>query len=196
MLQLAGRRAFYLVAVAFGLGVVFSIWLVGRRGEALGLAEQLSLVFTASTVLNVVLALAVSWGWRRLWWCFPRLNEFFFPDLEGTWEVDIHWQWDDRQGDVRAQAEIRQTLLRLSISLESPRSVSRTLSVVPKRDPESGLPELHYLYSAEPTQGYEDDNPPHKGAAILRLGLQGRDVLKVNYFTDRASRGHFEMRRA
>ncbi len=137
-----------------------------------------------------------NYGWRRLWRWFPALNDYLFPDWNGTWDVEIHWQWEEKDGTVSAKAEVKQSLLKLSINLQSERSYSETLSVVPKKHPESSRPHLHYLYEAKPTQGYQDDNPQHTGAAILRPDLDNNDVLRGNYFTDRSTSGHYVMTRA
>lgn len=195
MLQLVGLRAFGTVAVFFGFAVVVGIYLVNARLEELGIVRQISLVLSASTALNVLLAVAFNHGWRRLWRWFPALNDHLFPDWNGTWDVEIHWQWEGKDGTVSAKAEVKQSLLKLSINLQSERSYSETLSVVPKKHPESSRPYLHYLYEAKPTQGYQNDNPEHTGAAILRPDLDNNDVLRGNYFTDRSTSGHYVMTR-
>ena len=191
---LAGRHAFRAVAVVFGIVVVLSIWLVGEYGGELGVLGQLSVVFTGSALLNVGLAVFFATVWKPLWQRCPRLSNWAFPHLEGLWDVKIHWERKHKKGTVRAQAVIRLSFLKLSIDLDSEDSTSTTLSVVPKRHPESGEPELHYLYIADP-KGYPEDKQPHKGAAILRLGLVDKDVMQGNYFTDRASKGQYEMKR-
>lgn len=195
MLQLVGRRAFGAVAVAFCLAVVLFIYVVDTYFRDIGLARQLSFVLSASTILNVVLALAFNYGWRWLWRWIPALNDLLFPDWNGTWDVEIHWQWEGKQGTVAAEAEIKQSLLKLSIGLQSERSDSETLSVVPRKHSESARPHLHYLYDAKPTAGYQDDNPAHTGAAILKPDLASNDILRGNYFTDRASSGYYIMTR-
>lgn len=195
MLQLVARRAFGIVAVAFCVVVVISIDVVDTHFHELGLYRQLSLVLSASAVLNVILGVVFSYFWRWLWRRIPALNDLLFPDWNGTWDVEIHWQWEEQSGTVQAEAEIKQSLLKLSISLQSERSDSETLSVVPKKHPESARPLLHYLYEAKPTAGYQHDNPAHTGAAVLKPDLNSKDILRGNYFTDRATFGHYVMTR-
>lgn len=196
MLQLVGLRAFGTVAVLFGLAVVVGIHLVNAHLQELGIVRQISLVLSASTLLNLLVAVAFNYGWRRLWRRFPALNDHLFPDWNGTWDVEIHWQWEEKEGTVCGKAEVKQTLLKVSVNLQSERSYSETLSVVPKKHPESARPYLHYLYEAKPTQGYQNDNPAHMGAAILGPDLNNNDVLRGNYFTDRSTSGHYVMTRA
>ena len=179
----------------FCVAVVVLIDVAQTHLRELGLYQQLSLVIPASAVLNVILVLAFNHLWRGLWRCIPALNDYLFPDWNGTWEVAIHWQWEGQSGTVQAEAEIKQSLLKVSISLQSQRSYSETLSVVPKKHPESARPHLHYLYEAKPTAGYQDDNPAHTGAAILKPDLNNNDILRGNYFTDRATFGHYVMTR-
>ena len=193
MLQLVGVRAFVAVAVVFGLAVVVGIYMVDAQCQELGIGRQISLVLTGATAFNVILGMAFRYGWRCLWRRFPSLNDRLFPDWNGTWDVEIHSQW--KEEPVYAKAEIKQDLLKVSISLQAERSDSDTLSVVPKKHPESSRPHLHYLYEARPTQGYQDDDLPHMGAAILRPDLNNNDVLRGSYFTNRPTSGHYVMTR-
>ena len=195
MLQLVIIRGMIVVAVAFTATLIIFNFVVDTYFRDLDLFDQLKIVFSASTALNVLLVLLFKCAWRPLWRWMPVLNDLLFPDLNGIWDVEIHWQWEGKNGTVNARAEIKQSLLRLSIHLQSERSDSETLSVVPKKHPESARPHLHYLYEAHPTAGYEDDNPSHFGAAILKPDLADRNVLRGNYFTDRATSGHYVMTR-
>ena len=195
MLQLVAMRAIVVVAVVYAAALVLFIFVVDTYFHELDLIARLGFAFSASTILNVLLAFVFKYAWRSLWRCMPALNDLLFPDWNGTWDVEIHWQWGPKNGTVKAEAEIRQSLLKLSINLQSDRSDSETLSVVPKKHPESARPHLHYLYEATPTAGYEDDNPSHIGAAILRPDLSNNNVLRGNYFTDRATAGHYVMTR-
>ena len=201
MLQLVALRAFATVAILFCLAVVVLIEVIQAYFVELGLYQQIGLILTAATVLNIVLVAVFNYVWRFIWRCIPALNNHLFPDWNGTWDVKIHWQRVGRngtveaEGTVQAEAEIKQNLLKVSITLQSEKSRSETLSVVPKKHPESSRPELHYLYRAEPTAGYQHDNPAHDGAAILKPDLDSNDFLKGNYFTSRATLGHYEMTR-
>ena len=115
--------------------------------------------------------------------------------MNGVWEVKINWQWQNKTGTVDAEAHVTQTMFKLSIDMQSARTRSHTASVVMNKPSFSSAPTLYYLYDAEPTAGYEDDNPAHHGAAILRFDIGNENKLQGNYFTDRSSRGHFVMRR-
>lgn len=195
MLLLVGRKAFGAVAVVFCITVVLCIYGVGAWFSDLGLGGQIRLILAASAVFDLLLVVVFTYGWRLLWRCIPALNNLLFPDWNGTWDVEINWQWNEKTGTVCAKAKVKQSLLKLSISLQSERTYSETRAVVPKKHTDSGRPELHYLYDARPTGGYQDDNPAHSGAATLMPDLDNNDVLRGNYFTDRSSKGHYVMTR-
>ncbi len=156
---------------------------------------SVSLAFRGAIVLELCILAFVVFGWRLLWSRFPKLNEWVYPDLNGEWKVDIHWTHGNVKGTKIAIAHIKQDFFRLSMELVSDESESETLMVKPKKDPESSRPILYYIYRNEAAQGVKDPRPPHKGAAILKLDLKDQNTLKGNYFTDRATGGHFELKR-
>ena len=139
--------------------------------------------------------------WRGLWRCIPALNDYLFPDWNGNWDVEVYWHREakrgtaEAEGTVEADAEIKQSLVKVSITLQSKQSLSETRYVVPKKHSESDRPELHYVYRAEPTARHQHDNPAHYGAAILKPDLGNNDILRGNYFTDRATSGEIVMTR-
>ena len=63
--------------------------------------------------------------------------------------------------------------------------------VTPRQDPESQRPILFYIYRNEARQGIASPLPPHKGAAILKVNPSDPNRLEGNYFTDRATKGHY-----
>lgn len=134
-------------------------------------------------------------GWRRLWLSFPALNRWVYPDLNGKWKVSIYWKRGNENGTKMASAHIKQDFFRFSMQLVSDESESETLMVKPQKDPESARPILYYIYRNESAQGVQFPQPPHKGAAILKLDINDYNLLKGNYFTDRATSGHFELQR-
>lgn len=93
--------------------------------------------------------LIASLAWRFLWRRVPYLQSLY-PDISGEWDVTIQWSRAGNHGSVLGKAIVRQDLLRISMELEAPDSDSRTLSAVPKKDPESGRASLHYMYLVIP----------------------------------------------
>ena len=107
----------------------------------------------------------------------------------------IHWQKADNNGVVRANALIKQDLLRISMEVSSEDSDSETLMAYPKKDPESGRPVLYYVYRVVPKNIKADAGASYEGAAILKLSNLGLNKLSGNYFTSRRSMGYFELTR-
>ncbi len=157
--------------------------------------DSISAAFSGAFILELIIFIIVVYGWRVLWSKYPVLNRWLYPDLNGEWIASIHWNRGEQKGTKIAKAYIKQDLFRLSMELVSDESESETLMVIPKKDPESSRPILYYVYRNESKQGLENPQPPHKGAAILKLDHSDPNTLKGNYFTDRATNGHFEMKR-
>jgi len=178
--------------VAAGVAVLFGL-LVAVVVSKVGLDSPLTVLRWAAGIELLLLGVA-GFAWRYLWRWIPILRKFY-PDLNGTWDVELHYQWEEKRGTVEAVAHIEQSLTALSINMVSNLSDSNTLAVVAKKEPESGRPMLYYTYQNEPQQGTAATQTPHKGTAILKLAYEDEDELKGNYFTDRGTQGHFEFRR-
>lgn len=150
-----------------------------------------------STVLGGFLLgvpLIASVGWRFLWRRVPYLQSIY-PDISGEWDVAIQWNRNGNQGTVLAKATVRQDLLRISMELEAPDSDSRTLSAVPKKDPESGRAILHYMYLVKPHATSGNTWGAYHGAAILDFSAVDVSRLAGNYWTSHLSSGRLTMTR-
>jgi len=157
--------------------------------------SSLLVAFKGAFMLEAAILAFVVFGWRKIWEKFPVLNKWIYPDLNGKWCVNIHWNRGNQNGTKYAQAFIKQDLFRLSIELKSDESESETLMVKPKKDPESSRPMLYYIYRNEPTKGASTKQKPHKGAAILKIDHTDLNILSGNYFTDRSTNGQFKLTR-
>ena len=195
MLAFILRKAIVTVAVVYAATLVAGIYLVDSYLKDLGLWNQLSIVVSAATALDLMLVLLITTIWRRLWRTFPSLNDRLYPDLNGTWDVIITSEWQRGGHVVHATAEITQIFTQITINLQSDRSVSETLCVVPAKDSVSNWPRLYYVYQNEPTASVRQDDQSRLGAAVLRADLAETGVLRGNYFTDRATKGDHVMTR-
>lgn len=178
------------------IAVIYTILImvVGTISEASGFGF-FSFAFKGAVFLEIVILIFFVSGWRFLWSKFPKLNEWVYPDLNGEWQVSIHWNYGHQKGIKTAIAHIKQDFFKLSMELVSDESESETLMVKPKKDPESSRPLLYYIYRNEAAQGVNNPRPSHKGAAVLKLDLKDQNTLKGNYFTDHGTNGHFELKR-
>lgn len=120
------------VAGLYAVAVVLISFLLGVSGLA-----SLETAFKGVAILNLILLGIAIGGWRWIWMIIPKLNDWVFPDLNGRWAVEIHWNWGAKKGEKAATAFIKQSLMKVSIELSSDESESETLMVVPHKDAQS-----------------------------------------------------------
>lgn len=184
-----------IVAVWYAACVAVVVTLIWKFGDHPTLWSSVGIAFSGATMLNALLLFLVYIGWQRIWAIFPELNRLIFPDLNGSWNMNIHWQNPEGNGFVTAKAQIKQDLLRISMEVFSRDSDSETLIALPKRDPESGRPILYYVYRVVPKNIKIDAGASYEGSAILKMSNASYDRLGGNYFTSRRGTGHFELSR-
>ncbi|EEY3955962.1 TPA: hypothetical protein ACNEJJ_000556 [Escherichia coli] len=175
---------------------VCGLILLGIYDENTTFMTVLSVASGGLFILNTIVISIFFFGWRKLWQWFPKLNNLLFPDLNGTWDMVIHWEWEDKKGTSHAQATIKQDFLKIGMDVEADDSDSQTLVAKPKKDTETGRPELYYVFLTTPKHkaGFGPQDP-YMGTAILKLNLNDKDVLNGNYFTSRKTVGHYELTR-
>lgn len=157
--------------------------------------DLFSMALRGGFLLNLLLLGFAYWGWRKLWAFFPILNTWLFPDLNGVWEMKIHYRNNGKSGVVCANAVIKQTWLSMSMEVLSRDSESQTLAIVPKKDPESGRAQLFYFYRVIPNKTNAKARDPYEGSANLKVSAIGATQLAGNYYTSAATDGHFELKR-
>ena len=169
-------------------GIYAAIWVfVASIWEGADAAQALR----AAAILEVLLLVFTAWGWRKIWKKIPILNLLLFPDLSGKWEATIVWVKDNDSGQAQGTVHIVQDFFKLSLELTTEISESSTLAVMVKRDPESGRPILHYVYTVRPKQLIPGAEPTYEGAALLKVKHDDYGQLQGNYFTSRSTKGHF-----
>ena len=116
-----------------------------------------------------------------------------FPDLDGDWDMAIHWVRDGEQSVLVANAQIRHDCGVISMDVRSSGSDSHTILVQPGRD-KVGRPLLYYMYEVKPHSSGWEEMESYQGAAILRAYADGME-LSGNYWTTRRSTGLFKLTR-
>ena len=182
-------------AIAVLYAVFISIILFFNYDANSNIIDGIVVALKGATALNLILLGIVYFGWRWLWRKLPFLNRLLFPDLNGQWGMTIHWQSKEDKGIAKATAHIKQDLLKISMEVDSEDSDSITLLAKPKKDPESGRAILYYIYRTTPKRKNGNDNLPYDGTAVLKLDHNSFDVLEGNYYTDRPTTGHYELKR-
>lgn len=158
--------------------------------------ELLNMALGGGAILNTVVLIFVYWGWRKLWEFFPFLNNWLFPDLNGEWDMTIHYRNCGKSGEVLAKAVIRQNWLSMSMEVLSQDSDSQTLAMVPKKDPESGRAQIFYFYRVTPKKTDIATREAYEGSANLKFFEAGVIQLAGNYYTSAATDGHFKLERS
>lgn len=165
----------------------FFWWITGGRHDALTIAGWAT---GGGTILNLVIIYFFGIGWRKIWSKVPWLSENVFPDLSGEWDFDLTYHGDFGDGKASGRATIKQSLLKITIEVQTGKSLSHTMSVTAQMDVEAQAPLLQYLYRVNPGNA----GMPYRGAAVLHY-LQNDDVLKGKYWTERPTRGEYVLRR-
>lgn len=183
-----------LIAVAYAVICCLILWAV--YDENMTFSSAVSIATGGSLLLNALLLSLFYFGWRWLWKALPILNDLLFPDLNGTWDMVIHWELGDKKGTSRANATIKQTFLKIGMDVEAEGSDSQTLVAKPKKDEETGRALLYYVFLTTPKHKANfDEEAPYRGTAILKLSLKGKRKLNGNYFTSRKTVGYYELTR-
>ncbi|ODS22316.1 hypothetical protein AB835_14865 [Candidatus Endobugula sertula] len=187
-------RVITFIAMAYAVVTCLVFWIMYDDGTSF--LTAISFATGGSTLLHILLLGMIYFGWEKLWSKYPILNELLFPNLNGTWQMVIHWEWEGKKGTSNATAVIKQNFLKIGMDVEAEDSDSETLLAKPKKDSETGRAELYYVFLTTPKHKTGDSSQsPYKGAAILKLSLEGNKRLKGNYFTSRKTVGHYELTR-
>lgn len=186
-----------LIAVVYAIICCLILWILWVAFDKnITFSSAISIATGGSLLLNALLLSLFYFGWRRIWKALPILNELLFPDLNGTWDMVIHWEWGNKKGTSRANATIKQSFLKIGMDVEAEGSDSQTLVAKPKKDEETGRAVLYYVFLTTPKHKANfDEEAPYRGTAILKLSLKGKRMLNGNYFTSRKSVGHYELTR-
>ncbi len=181
------------ISVLYAISISIILFFVYDKDS--GVAEGIFIAVKGTFVLNLFLLGIVYFGWKWLWKLFPSLNKLLFPDLNGEWDMTIHWKWGDKEGKAQAVAHIKQDFLRISMEVSSEDSDSNTLLAKPQKDSESGRAILYYIYRNTPKLKNGNQSLPYIGTAILKLGHTNFDLLEGNYYTDRTTTGYYKLKR-
>ncbi|MGP8308256.1 Cap15 family cyclic dinucleotide receptor domain-containing protein [Vibrio sp. YIC-376] len=187
-------RVISVIAVLYAIVSCLILWSV--YDESTSFLSAISIGASGSAILNTLLLVTFYFGWEKIWGRYPVLNKMLFPNLNGTWDMVIHWEWEGKKGTSHAKAVIRQNFLNFGMDVEAEDSDSQTLLAKPKKDVETGRAQLYYVFLTTPKyKSNSSPQQPYKGAAILKLALNDNELLQGNYFTSRKTVGYYELKR-
>lgn len=159
----------------------------------LNISINVTNILKYATTFEIIIISILVFSWRFIWKKIPKLNDWLFPDINGTWNVEIHWNWKQNNGKIKSglkkgEVIIKQNFLTLSMELSTDESESETLVIQPKKNPTSGNISFYYIYRNTP-KGNKLKLKPHIGTAILKVNAKNNAILEGNYFTDRDTKG-------
>jgi len=129
--------------------------------------------------------------WRYKW--LRKIGIVKVPDFNGQWNV--HGHSINHKEDFTGIIHIRQTWTRLSVTLETERSRSHSLTASLLLNQPDGIT-LSYEYRNEPKPNALSTMHAHKGTTVLRSKDEG--ILEGEYYSgrDRLNYGILSLRRA
>ena len=182
--------------LAVSYGVIIAIIISFVPGSPL---ENAAVALGGWTTLHIVIIFFMSIGWKKIWQYIPWLEKLVYPDLNGEWDITIHWQNNNNESGVaQGKATIKFNFYKISIEVATKDSDSFTICARPSRNSESGSPSLDYIFHVIPKYNQVDNNRPQEpyiGAALLHVDKDCQNTLKGNYFTDIRTRGHLILKR-
>lgn len=130
---------------------------IGTEGP---LADVLLIIRVASfAAFGLALASYAAWRW------IPLAQNMTFPYLGGRWSGRLHFTGPNGSGNRAVTLDIRHTLLKIELVMDSKESTSRTLVVQAQRDPAVNQDRLYYVYSNERKEGVADAGSRYRGLA-------------------------------
>lgn len=176
-----------------------SIILVG--GVPTSAIDWIRAIGIATGAWGLLLLVLAGWSskwspWRMLWWAFPPLNRWVFPDLNGTWTGKTSSNWpviksmlDAATGAAMLQESALATIalqdddlmitiiasffvFRLEAKLTSTGGKSHSLAARVCKDERRDAYELYYVYRQETPEPLSQDEGSHLGAATLDVHLR------------------------
>jgi hypothetical protein len=183
------------IAVLYAVlcAIVF-LSVIAYRGGTADIASEAALAFSGAGGLQLFLMAVFYSGWRLVWKCVPAFGDWIYPDLTGTWVMQISLVGPDQSDRlIAATAVVRQNLLRISMDVTAPDSTSLTLAAIPKKAAESGLPQLYYVFQVTTRPKGGKASETYQGAAILDLDHLGDGELRGNYWTTKPTTGSYRI---
>jgi hypothetical protein len=174
--------------------LVTGIWFVALLVTGVHLSGAWTKIVTSAPLIVLVLFAAFdNWLWRITW--IRHLVRR--PLLVGTWNGQLTSMRPNDEGrEVRHMIPIvlviHQTYLTLSLTMMSAESKSRSIGALLQRHELDDFT-VFYHYDNTPALEFRESSPRHSGGARIEVGSLMPINLTGEYWTDRRTRGHFEL---
>ena len=166
--------------------------------------EQTNPLKYASLVVFVIGAFCIplaNYLWRPVWRCFPVIERFTFPDLNGMWKGQLITARVDPNTEISppsipATAQITQSLFSATVRIRTSESRSYSTRCHFEADRSAGVYRVWYSYDNRPKSEVSYRSVRHEGIAWLEVDIgEDRDQLVGQYFTERRTAGDMNLRR-
>jgi len=136
-----------------------------------------------------IVFLFICWRW------LPPVQLFIFPYLGGRWSGVVRFTAEGGPDHRQVRLEIKHTLFRMRLLLDSDESTSSTLVVHAERNPDFQRYRVYYIYLNERKEGVPGAGDRYRGLAVLRVEWGSQPQLQGDYFTETERRGTLHLRR-
>jgi SMODS-associating 2TM, beta-strand rich effector domain len=177
--------------------LVTGIWFVALLVTGAHLSGVWTKIVTsAPLIVLIVFAICDNWLWQVRG--VRRLTRR--PLIAGTWYGELVSLRSDSTGvetthpPIPIVLVIRQTYLALSLTMLSAESKSRSIGALLQRNDSDDFT-VFYHYDNVPTLEYRGASARHAGGSRVDVAGLSPKTLTGEYWTDRRTRGHFELRK-
>ena len=198
MYQALQKSALIRVIAAIGAVAMLIAWFLMNPDSPSDYIRMVSFAATGAGVLITILG--ASPLWKFLWWIFPPLNRWVFPNISGVWEFRIESNIEEiakRHPELKkslvtpfvtGKIVVKQTLFSMGFALNSASdySISDTIVLRPSRDEETDRFYITLVYQNRTPKPLKSDEQMHLGAARIEIvGVPKNMQMNGVYWTNR-----------
>jgi hypothetical protein len=175
------------------LGFSGLVWFAVASVSSLNMQDIFQFMQPIPTVVTadiLFIGFFMKWGWR--WkllqgWLVP------FPNINGTWQGNLHTNWKDKNGNapdpIPVVVTINQSFAHVSCVMRTAEMESHSFLEGFCIDRERQIRQLCYSYTSKPKASLRDRSTPHDGTILFNLIGTPVDKLVGEYWTQRQTTG-------
>lgn len=143
----------------------------------------------------------ISWAFpilTALWFLFEKCGWKILPawlvkqyKIYGDWSGKLYYHYKGKDGIKDIRLTIKQSFLKTEICIKTDEMLGK--SIVSKWCLKQD--KLLYIYNTDPNSEVKDKNPIQWGAAQIKIDPNDLNKLRIEYWTDRQTKGHMELKK-
>ena len=127
---------------------------------------------------------------KVLWRCIsPKIIRQY--KLYGNWHGTLYYKYRGKTGSKEVRLTIKQTFLNTAVHIKTDEMVGKSLVSKWHFDQDK----LFYIYQTDPKTEVKDQNPIQYGGAQIKINPDNMNEIRIEYWTDRNTKGHMELKR-